>query len=225
MDQADKKPDVDLSLEGLLEAATPVHREDHLEPEASRFTRPASSGMDISLTLAAKLVAPIEREIDALPLLPWHEKASVFCHPTYEAPWALQVVGSRVAGFWALVSELTAQKAEEISFSTSMRCTELSKDLGFSVCHSWRRIVSQTHYAEQRLGGRCDGESYHFAYSGKDTPEMAGQTWSPAKTTVPGRFVALAKALKEYVRDPVNHPAMEAIHDHVAWLTDHALLK
>jgi hypothetical protein len=44
-----------------------------------------------------------------------------------------------------------------------------------------------------------DGENYHFALSDPETGQMAGRTWSPDEGSGPGKLVALACGLRQYV--------------------------
>jgi hypothetical protein len=68
-----------------------------------------------------------------------------------------------------------------------------------------------------------DGVYYHFAYWVVGNHPLAGKTWSPEETTVPGKLAALGHNLKDYVQDPANQDVfLKMIDDHLAWFQSHS---
>jgi hypothetical protein len=226
MSEADKRAVIDALRLALLREGQPVKLPSHLEPEGSRFV--LHSRLRIyEHTLVDSLVAAAEREVESLvPVWEREEAARVVCLPSFESEWALSVVGDRKAQFSVVVTEAdkniwyTMAEADEICRSPSIKIhrTELAAELGATGCDVWNSVLLQTRYSQEPLPGACDGVSYHFTYSRKEKPARAGQTWSPAKNTIPGMIVGLSHALKECAQDFENRDVFfSVIKDHLEW--------
>lgn len=202
----------------------------HLEPEDSLFSPTMFNVIkEYRLTVGEHLMGALALEAQSLaPSWEREEIATLVCTPAFYPEWALWVVGERRAGFWVLMTEAdqniwySTRGGVEIHHSPTMKKSELAIDLGGEICDVWRSILSQTRYPKEPWGG-CDGVSYHFAYSKKGIPAMAGKTWCPGAATTPGKLVSLAYMLKDYVRDPANQDAfLHAINEHLAWFRSHS---
>lgn len=224
------------SFRSLLKDSKPLPCSPYLEPEGSPFS--LASGMKVyELMLAESLLGAAEREAQALaPAWQREETASLVCLPSFEPEWALSVVGERRARFWVLLTE--AQRSLWYSTSTwysttgdpEIPCTpsvnthrsELATDLGGAVCDIWSKVLSQTRYPQEPLPA-CDGITYHFVYSRKGKPTTAGKTWSPSRTTVPGKLVGLSHALRDHAKDSANQDVFrQVIEDHLEWFQTHS---
>jgi len=53
--------------------------------------------------------------------------------------------------------------------------TKLPIELGAGICDIWSKVLSQTRYPHAPFLDGCDGITYHFAYSRKGIPAMAGR--------------------------------------------------
>lgn len=210
----------------------PNESSSYLEPEGSRFSpRQSTAIRSYELLVVETLLEPTECEVQSL-VAPWQleESASVVCLPSFEPEWVLRVVGDRKAKFWVVLLEAetniwySALSQSETSPSPPVKklWAELAKEIGGAVCDVWSDVVSQTRYPRTRLAGGCDGATHHFEYSGKGVPAIAGKTWSPVETTIPGRLAGLARCLRDYVRDQENQDAfLQAVNDHLLWLQSH----
>jgi hypothetical protein len=195
----------------ILKDAEWVPRESspYLEPEDSLFSMALSGGVGAyMLAVATSLLGAAECEARLLaPIWQRDETASLVCLPSFEPEWALWVVGARRVGFWVLLAEadrsiwhsMRGELETPDSVPLKKRYSELSLELGVAVCDIWSRVLSQTRYPEKRTIDRCDGVSYHFAYSRKNIASTAGTTWSPPEVTIPGQLVGLSDTLREYV--------------------------
>jgi hypothetical protein len=214
---------------------TPVRFPNHLEPEDSAFDGPRSL---FAYQQAAHLLQPAEAEIRSIVSeLLYPEIVRVTCLPTYSVAWTLAIVGERKFGYTLLLTEPSysmppigiaapsdlprPEDDEAISAQPIIhRRSEMQPELAGPICAVWRRVVSETRYPAQPLLGKCDGESYHFAYRHhlKSLP-MAGQTWSPPEDSVPGNMVALSSALRTLaLRQGAPSEAIQKIQSHLEWL-------
>jgi len=242
----------------LEERGTPVHFPEHLEPEDSPFSAPGSleyEHLAYLLRAAEAEAQPVVRDL----LYP--EIVRVTCMPTYWPPaWTLAIIGETKFGYVLLMTEhdvssppgeILPESSNPLSIEHSdpnsirekpviHRRTELPTELAGRVCSVWQRVVSETRYAAEPLLGKCDGDTYHFAYwrHRKSLP-MGGKTWSPPEESVPGHLVALAQLLRGVLGghsrvelahalrgEPLNSPAssefFERIEAEVAWLKEYA---
>jgi hypothetical protein len=123
-------------------------------------------------------------------------RACVFCLPSFEPEWALQLLDSRLDGY-SLVMSLPASQiwepapGETISVSTLE--TGIGDDMAIGVLAAWMKMLQRVRYPISPSQG-LDGITYHFLGRG-----MGGRTWSPDPQTAPGRLVELSHALRAYV--------------------------
>lgn len=216
----------------FLQYGTPVDPILHLEPEDSPFW--GSATWISSRVIAKSLLEPGWAEVESIARELLHpEIASVVCLPTWGPFWALWVVGEGRYGYSVVSTEPDYQSAEpdillptgiESQPSIPMRPVkklqrDLSKDLGTRICQIWRKVLSETRCPKVPVLGACDGVEYHFGYEAKETNPMYGQTWSPAKHTVPGELASLSHTLRHYLRaaNPSEPQFVERIEAHLAW--------
>jgi hypothetical protein len=216
----------------LVKDAKPLPRESspYLEPEDSAFSplrRWAISAYEEKV--AQTLLEPIERASRG----DGHKEiASLVCLPSFRPEWAFWIAGERKTGFSVLLTEpeesiwystLTA----EMQFSEArvrMYQCELPMHRAAAICDIWRSILSQTRYPKKSDLG-CDGVYYHFGYWGVGSLPLAGKTWSPEETTVPGKLAELGHTLRDYVKDTANQDVfLKVMEDHVEWLQAHSQL-
>jgi len=220
----------------VMKNAQPVQRSTpYLEPEDSPFSR--HPGMKLyEQMLAESLLGAAEREAQSLaPAWMQEERAIVVCLPTFRPEWALSIVGERKAGYWVLTPQAQESLWSSTRFwysresdpaipcppSVNISRSKLAADLGADICDIWRQVLSQTRYPQKPCDG-CDGETYHFTYSGKGMPERSGKTWSPAADSVPGKIVGLSHAVRDYATDSANQDVfLKVLQDHIEWLQTH----
>ena len=101
------------------------------------------------------------------------------------------------------------------------RHRELAPEPAQAICEVWRKVLAQTRYSAGEALSRCDGVTYHFAYTSDRSGRMEGTAWSPGRNTPPGRLAALSHLLLDYVLDTgqSNEQTIELIREHVAWLS------
>jgi hypothetical protein len=208
----------------------PCESSPYLEPEGSLFSVALSGQLGAyMLVVATSLLGAAECEAGLLaPNWQRDEIASLVSLPSFEPEWALWVVGARRVGFWVLLIEadrsiwhsMRSELETRDSVPLKKRYGELSIELGAAVCDIWSRVLSQTRYPEERTMDRCDGVSYHFAYSRKNIASTAGTTWSPPEGTIPGQLVGLSDTLRKYVQygGQSNAQIVRKIAEDLAWL-------
>jgi hypothetical protein len=68
-----------------------------------------------------------------------------------------------------------------------------------------------------------DGVIYHFCYTVKGNPPLAGRTWSPSETSIPGKLVVLSRTIRDYVRDQANREVfLGVMDDQIEWFLSHS---
>jgi hypothetical protein len=126
---------------------------------------------------------------------------TVVCLPSFKEEWAVRVRGSPVIGFKAILSEAMEKiwcHPEPGSIQARVKERALHDALAQGLCGVWKKVLLGTrHPRRARLG--LDGVEYHFGYRDTVSGQLAGYTWSPEKTTVPGKLVAVSHALREYI--------------------------
>lgn len=204
----------------------PLRREPtpYLEPEDSPYSPRTWWIRSYELTVARTLLEPAELQCKE-----YKEIATLVCLPSFEPEWALLIAGERKTAFSVLLTEVgentwyRALKKEVPNSSAvpQMHQSRLPMERAEAICDIWRKILSRTRYPKESQMG-CDGVSYHFAYCGLGNL-LAGKTWSPEETSVPGKLVALGGALRDFVRDPANQDVfLNVIDDHLAWFASHS---
>ena len=200
----------------------------HLEPEDSPFSPPHGESLKMYEVLVARALlerAELESRLVATGRKD-KEIASLVCLPSSRPEWALWVVGTRETGFSLLLNEyevsiwlLLRSGQGPLPTQVVKRQRPMAKDLAAKICEIWKKALSQTRYPEQPRGFGLDGESYHFGYWKVRAHPMAGRTWSPEETTVPGKLVALGRVLKDYVQDTAesDQQIIGRIAKHIAW--------
>jgi hypothetical protein len=225
MDQREEASKIQSLVSQILKNAKPLPRQSspYLEPEGSPFSPPGRRGISCyELNVARTLLEPIELEARGEG---YKEIASLVCLPSFEPEWAVWVAGGRQTGFSVLLTE--AEKniwystlTEEMQFSVApvrMHQCHLPTDRAAAICDIWRRILSQTRYHKKSELG-CDGVFYHFAYWGIGSAPLAGKTWSPEETTVPGKLAVLGHTLRDYAKDTENQDVfLKAMEDQLEW--------
>ena len=225
MDQGEEASRMQSLVSQILKNAKPLPRESspYLEPEDSPFSPPGRWGISsYELNVARTLLEPIELQARGEGR---KEIASLVCLPSFRPEWAVWVAGKRETGFSVVLTEAEKNiwysnlKAEmqfpEVPVRTH-RC-HLPTDRAGAICDIWRRILSQTRYHKKSELG-CDGVNYHFAYWSVGSAPLAGKTWSPEETTVPGKLAVLGHTLKDYAKHTANQEVfLKTIEDQLEW--------
>ena len=164
---------------------------DHLLPEESPL-------------LLAPLFVGYYRTVSAALLsdsgFPVGAELCVVCLPSFLPEWALRLHRSGDRSVLSL-AEADGQLwfcPDPAAVRVRRSDTAISVDLAAAIRRAWREALVQVKHPSQPRYG-LDGESYHFALSELETGPMAGQTWSPDEQSRPGRLVALAHSLRQYI--------------------------
>jgi hypothetical protein len=104
-------------------------------------------------------------------------RLSVVCLPSFEAEWALRLLGSDRVGFSLALSVAADQIYGHSSGPVGARRAEapLEVELAVLVCEAWRKMLSRTRHPEMVSAG-LDGVAYHFTSHGPGVGFMAGRT-------------------------------------------------
>jgi hypothetical protein len=177
--------------DAVVAAAQDAVDEDCLYPEESVFRENT-----VSATYYLKVAEVLLERSAGCP----RPNLTVVCLPSFEVEWALRVRSAKV-GFTAILTEPVEKiwcHPDPRSIQVRVKERALETELGGALSSVWKKVLIGTRHPRRgRLG--LDGVSYHFACSGPDVGNMAGRTWSPERTTVPGRLVAISHALRAYV--------------------------
>jgi hypothetical protein len=165
-----------------------------LHPPASPFDWVTVSG-EYYRNIAAALLEPDAPKRRGL--------LSVVCLPSFEAEWALRLLGADNKGYALALS--VAEKQIWSSRTTAPVAVKqmevpLTAELGALLCEVWRKMLLRVRHS-QSVGIGLDGVTYHFACHGPGVGLMAGETWSPDSQTAPGKLVALSHLLYRYVEE------------------------
>lgn len=146
---------------------------------------------------------------------------SVVCLPSFDAEWALRLLGAEKRGYTLALSMAERQIwSSQLTESVGVKRMEiaLTAEWGALLSEVWRKMLLRVRHPESN-GCGLDGVTYHFACRGAEVGFMAGKTWSPRSETAPGKLVALCHLLFRYVveNDMERRKLVGEIDQAAAW--------
>lgn len=192
----------------LLSSAT-GQAQDHLEPDSSIFR--SGWSFDYYSNVARVLGDVLPTNSPKVFVLPSNMHEYVIGTNTEDTRCSV-VVGRVQHILWMYDSREDDETIDEYMFDAGYPIDPLEVQVSIDtqpaparVCerirNAWVQLLLQTRYPDpetRRLG--FDGVSYHFSAWLRGMGTLSGQTWSPDQQTVPGKFVMLAHAMRDFAR-------------------------
>jgi hypothetical protein len=199
----------DLSVEIKRQVIRCTSDNERLQPEDSPFDRRFGDYYRDVSSMCEK------RDSDERILL------SVFCLPSFQAEWGLQLSRSKKSEYALTLTVAKAPIRSTKAVGASQRNAPLSSEVAELVHRAWQVMLSHVRYpAIPRFG--LDGVNYHFSCCGPIGGRMAGRTWSPDAHTAPGRLVRLSQLLFRYTDEELTEGTslVDEIHQAASWFQE-----